>query len=104
MFSTSFFTNNCNGVWDQAVNDEMLWYSKEDNKYFDIKSLLSDIDTETADRIKNFIIEGDGPITIDISDNIKLMIQITRGVLSGMTDIVLHFIGDLDKHMVSKEE
>ena len=91
------------GVWDKAVNDKMLWYSRKDDKCFDIKSLLSDINAETADVIKNFIEHGDGMTKIDISDNIILMIQITKSVLSGMTDIALNFVGYLDKYAISDD-
>lgn len=105
-FCTSFFAHwhLRKGVWDEAVNDETLWYSREDDKYFDIKSLLSDIDTETADTIKNFIGEGDGIVTIELTDDIELMIHITKMILSGKVDIVLNFIGNLDKYAVSKEK
>ncbi|MBP5595709.1 MAG: hypothetical protein J6Y02_10030 [Pseudobutyrivibrio sp.] len=105
-FNASFLVNSGmrEGVWDKAVNDKMLWYSRKDDKYFDIKSLLSDIDTETADTIKNFIEHGDGMAAIDISDDITLMIQISNIVLSGKDDIVLNFVGYLDKYASSKDE
>lgn len=105
-FNTSFFANSDNrdGVWDEAVNDEMLWYSREDHKHLDIKSLLSDINDQTVDELKNFIIQGDGIVTIELTDDIELMIHITKVILSGKAVIVLNFIGNLDKYAVSKEE
>jgi hypothetical protein len=86
VWTATYEKTNREGLWDRMLNDDAFWTNESGDKYLDIKSLISTIDSDMVKRIKEHVETCNFFNEFEIDDDLRIIAIIK--VMSLIGDIV----------------